>query len=71
MKSVFLLVLLLPVSALAEGATPLERAFAGKFQAVVNSDLVCSADLISARDELAKANARIKELEEKLPKDKK
>jgi hypothetical protein len=51
--------------------SPSEQALGNKLMAEINAALQCDAGLISARQELAKSAARIKELEDKYePKDK-
>lgn len=71
-------VLLLPVAAFAQqrpgspvqprAATergPMERAMAQRILNEVEAGLTCSRDVIALQDELAKAQARLKELEPK------
>lgn len=62
---VLLAVLLLASPGLAQQQTPSEQALGTKLLQEIQGGLSCSADLIAVRAELVKANARIKELEEK------
>jgi len=56
--------LLLITPALAQ-QSPSEQALSSKLLAEINAGLQCSTTLLSERAELQKAQARIKELEEK------
>jgi Skp family chaperone for outer membrane proteins len=62
--------LIAATSALAQqpsAATPNERALGQKLFQEMQSGVTCSSNLIAAQEELAKAQARIKELEAKMP----
>lgn len=48
-----------------QGPTPGEQALGAKLMQEIQSGINCSAELIGAKIELAKAQARIKELEPK------
>lgn len=61
------LALLTATSALAQQQTPSEQALGAKLMQEIQGGLNCSASLIGVQAELAKANAKIKELEK--PKD--
>lgn len=68
---IIVLSLLTATSALAQAVgTPSEQAMGTKLMQEIQGGLNCSADLIAARSELAKAQARIKELEAKAEKPK-
>lgn len=58
-------VVMITTSALAQQQSASERALAEKLMQELQGGLNCSASLISVQSELAKANARIKELESK------
>jgi thiamine biosynthesis protein ThiC len=62
---VILLAFILPAHAQNPPATPSELALGNKLMSEVNAGLACSSNLISAQQELAKAQARIRELETK------
>lgn len=57
--------LLAATSALAQSASPNEQAMGVKLLQEIQAGLSCSANLISAQADLAKAQTRIKELEAK------
>lgn len=58
--------LLLPVAAHAQqSASPQEQALSLKLSSEINQGLQCSASLIALRQELDRAQARVKELETK------
>lgn len=57
-------------SAMAQQSTPGEQALGTKLMQEIQSGLNCSTSLITAQADLAKANARIKELETKRPEEK-
>lgn len=67
MKYILIAAIFLPVSALAQqqASTPSEQAMGTKLLQEIQIGLNCSADLILLRSELAKEQARIKELEAK------
>jgi hypothetical protein len=56
---------LLAVPALAQQQSPMEQALAQKLGIEVNASLQCSAAQITTQAELAKAQARVRELEAK------
>lgn len=62
--------LLASTSAFAQQQTPSEQALGAKLLQEIQGGLNCSASLISVQADLAKANARIKEIESK-PEEKK
>lgn len=62
--------LFIATSALAQQQTPSEQALGTKLMQEIQGGLNCSASLISAQAELAKAQARIKELQPKVDKPK-
>ena len=59
----FLLALLI-ANVHAQAPSPIEQALNAKLGSEIGLGLKCTADLIAAQLELAKAQARIKELEE-------
>jgi len=66
-KTIFL-ALLIATPAFAQQAhpqPPSEQALGAKLMQEIQGGLICNASLISVQAELAKANARIKELEPK------
>lgn len=66
MKRLIALFILLPGLAFAQqAATPTEQALSIKLSNEISQGLQCSTAVITMQAELAKANARIKELEAK------
>lgn len=66
MKRTLLALIFLATPAFAQQPPSVnERAISAKLMAEINAGLSCSASLISTQDELTKAQARIKELEDK------
>lgn len=73
MKFLAALVVLLPVAALAQSApTPKEQALGSRILFELNANVECNTNLITVREELARARAeleaatkRLKELEKK------
>jgi hypothetical protein len=61
----FLITLLVSPAMAQQQASPSEQALGNKVLQEIQSGLQCSSSLISAQAELAKALARIKELESK------
>jgi hypothetical protein len=66
MKKSIVVLTLLPAAAFAQQqGTPTEQAMSAKLLQEIQSGLTCSVNLITVQADLAKANARIKELEPK------
>lgn len=65
-KNVLVAGLLLTSTAVcAQQSSPLEQALSVKLSAEINAGLQCSAAIVTMQQDLAKVQARIKELEEK------
>ena len=65
MKKLAAIIALLPSIALAQTTTPTEQVMGTKIMQEVQAGLVCGVNLLAAQADLAKAQARIKELEAK------
>lgn len=64
-RLVFTIVVLLIGSGLATAQSPTESALGNRLIAELNASVQCSAELITVKASLAKAEARVKELEPK------
>lgn len=67
MRRVIVLVAMIATPAFGQQPSPNEQALGAKLMEEFQRGLTCSAGLIEARAELAKAQARIRELEPKPP----
>lgn len=65
MKKTLLAISLLPSLAWAQQQTPNEQVLVAKLLQEIQSGINCGSEAITLRENLAKANARIKELEPK------
>lgn len=71
MRFLILVALLIPTAAAAQGqGTPGEQALGSKLMQEIQSGLNCSTALITAQADLAKAQAALKALQEKVEKPK-
>lgn len=65
--ALFLVLPTMQATAQQQQQTPLEQALGAKLLGEINAGLACSAESISLKAQLAAAQARIKEIEAKLP----
>lgn len=66
------IIVILPLKAEAQQpATPTEQAMAQRIMSEINNNIQCVSSAISLEKQLAAANAKIKELEDKLKKESK
>lgn len=63
-KYILISVLIFASPAMAQQQSPAEQVLAAKLMQELQSALACSADVISLRVELSKAQAKVKELED-------